>query len=868
MLLDIIKDFKELYQVFRGLDKGFVEHKAGKKFKNDKQTFSPEVLLNHLKGKQKIAQYPLREDGTCHFAAIDLDNPTKCLKQAQKIWLFAQKIDIDLMPEISSSGNNHLWLFFREWVDGWRARRLLTTLVRLAGFDVNKEFQIEIFPKYDFLKPGKWGAAITLPLHGKSVKRGKTILLDWWDELLNEETPSLKQMSMSKKQLDGWIEDWQSPKKNLIPSNMTAEEILQHYDCLKELKNFKKVDEENLWCSCPFGEHEDKKPSCHIFNKALYYHCFGCEQSGFISDIIEEIKGVPWKELTKRDHIEIGEKGIITLMRKGQRTPVADFNMAITQSYQTEDDQRLREITFTQHEKETIAIASAVDLSSKRNFKEFCLKRGTFHFEGTDDELMQIIRTRDEAADIKGVCKLYQSCGFRDIKGFDTTTFATREGKLLFPNLDGIFRTSKETFKVEFPSSLDYLIPFSNITKESLKHPPKTKDELVSIFHSAYPPKLLNYIELSLGWTMALIYEPEIRSQYGVFPILFIGGPNSCGKTALARNLLGLWGSKAIIHIGRTTTYVGLKRMLTTCRGNPCCVDDYRNVEEIRRKDDLFRSTYDQIGGVKGSKIDREIKTEVATAGLMVTGEQAPIDIAFRTRTLMNKMLSFTHKESIKPFNELVDSIDKYTPIAAREIIKKNPDIWQRFYKRIEFWIDIQKRGNITHSRQALTWAIAIAGYEILLEQRITKDFFMKFTISSFDEKEDRESEDMASDFLIMIDTLVGKSEQDRDALVWIDDYFIMSKGLLLLKSYSEIYQKWQIFYRQRYGIAAPPRNALTSELYTRKLLYLNPGKFQKRIKGSNSKWTAIRLWKATEELIPNLLQQFEDEYDRSLFDK
>lgn len=865
--MNIIKDFTDLYQVFRGLDKGFVEHKAGKKLKNDKQTFSPEVLLNHLKGKQKIAQYPLREDGTCHFAAIDLDNPTKCLKQTQKIWLFGQKMNIELMPEISSSGNNHLWLFFKEWVDGWRARRLLTTLVRLAGFDTTKEFQIEIFPKYDFLKPGKWGAAITLPLHGKSVKRGKTILLDWWDELLNEEAPSLKQMSMSKKDLNALIEDWQSPKKNLIPSNMTAEEILQHYNCLKELKNFKKVDEENLWCSCPFGEHEDKKPSCHIFNKALYYHCFGCEQSGFISDIIEEIKEVPWKELTKRDHIEISEKGIITLMRKGQRTPVADFNMTITQSYQTEDDQRLREITFTQNEKETIAIATATDLSAKRDFKKFCLERGTFHFEGTDDELMQIIRTRDEAADIKGICKLYQSCGFRN-RGFDTTTFATREGKLLFPNLDGIYRTSKETFKIEFPSTLDYLIPFSKITKESLKHPQKTKDELVSIFHSAYPHELLSYIELSLGWMMANIYEPEIRAHYKIFPILFIAGPNSSGKTKLAKNLLGLWGSKAIIQIGRTTTYVGLKRMLATLHGLPCCVDDYRNSEEIRRKDDLFRSSYDQIGGVKGSRIDREIKTEIPTATLIVAGEQTPIDIAFRSRSLIIKMLSHAHKQSTKAFKELIETIDDYTPIAAREIIKKDFDIWERFHKRIEFWINIQKRGNITHSRQALTWAIAIAGYEILLEQKITKDFFMKFAISSLDEKEDRESEDMASDFLIMLDALINKSEQDRNALIWLEDYFITNKGLLLLKSYPEMYQRWETLYRQRKGIAAPPRNALTSELHTRKLLYKNPGKHQHRVSGKSSKWTAIRLFNTTEELIPNLTQQFEEEYDKPLFDK
>ena len=84
------------------------------------------VIYDHLAGKHTIGIYPLLEDDTCHFLAVDFD---KADWRADAV-AFAQSCEdlgVPVALEISRSGQGaHAWIFFDGRVPAHEARRLGT----------------------------------------------------------------------------------------------------------------------------------------------------------------------------------------------------------------------------------------------------------------------------------------------------------------------------------------------------------------------------------------------------------------------------------------------------------------------------------------------------------------------------------------------------------------------------------------------------------------------------------------------------------------------------------------------------------------------------------------------------------------------
>lgn len=119
----------------------------------------------HLSGGGSgLGIFPLRDDGTVLFAAIDLDEPNFDLAVTLQ----------SLIPgrswiERSRSGNAHIWVFFEEPCDAWVARGVLKFALEAVG-----RTDVEVFPKQDRLMEGMVGNYINLPWHGNT----RPILLD------------------------------------------------------------------------------------------------------------------------------------------------------------------------------------------------------------------------------------------------------------------------------------------------------------------------------------------------------------------------------------------------------------------------------------------------------------------------------------------------------------------------------------------------------------------------------------------------------------------------------------------------------------------------------------------------------------------
>jgi hypothetical protein len=148
----------------------------------------------HLEGDVTLGIYPVREDGTVWFGAIDVDVRKDFLAQRRLDAEFASRLDAHLRTQMRTllerferagcpatlewSGNKgyHLWLFLAEPAPASTVRRLLG---RLAGtVPEGVAYSIEIFPKQDRVPPGGLGNLIKVPLGVHLTSGRRSCFLD------------------------------------------------------------------------------------------------------------------------------------------------------------------------------------------------------------------------------------------------------------------------------------------------------------------------------------------------------------------------------------------------------------------------------------------------------------------------------------------------------------------------------------------------------------------------------------------------------------------------------------------------------------------------------------------------------------------
>ena len=81
------------------------------------------VIYDHLAGKQTVGVYPLLENDTCYFLAVDFDE-ADWQQDAQAFVRSCNELGVPAALEISRSGKGaHAWLFFAGRVSARDARR-------------------------------------------------------------------------------------------------------------------------------------------------------------------------------------------------------------------------------------------------------------------------------------------------------------------------------------------------------------------------------------------------------------------------------------------------------------------------------------------------------------------------------------------------------------------------------------------------------------------------------------------------------------------------------------------------------------------------------------------------------------------------
>jgi superfamily II DNA or RNA helicase len=139
------------------------------------------VLLDHLKGGRTIGVYPLLQDDTCWFLAMDLDGAS-WQDDVGAIRDTCRSLDMPASVERSRSGQGaHIWFFFEEAVQASMARRvgdylIAQTMARRHELPIRSYDRL--FPNQDTLPRGGFGNLIALPFQDGARQEGNSVFVD------------------------------------------------------------------------------------------------------------------------------------------------------------------------------------------------------------------------------------------------------------------------------------------------------------------------------------------------------------------------------------------------------------------------------------------------------------------------------------------------------------------------------------------------------------------------------------------------------------------------------------------------------------------------------------------------------------------
>lgn len=162
------------------------KHKAqGGTFKDYKNKeylpYDEKTIENHLSGKETHGIYPLLEDNTSFFIAVDFDKQN-WKETILRLYETCQKFALPAYIERSRSGNGgHLWIFFEQAFPAEQSRKIMFELLRhsniISHFEKEPSFD-RLFPNQGYHSGKGMGNLIALPLQGKSVEKDNSCFIN------------------------------------------------------------------------------------------------------------------------------------------------------------------------------------------------------------------------------------------------------------------------------------------------------------------------------------------------------------------------------------------------------------------------------------------------------------------------------------------------------------------------------------------------------------------------------------------------------------------------------------------------------------------------------------------------------------------
>ena len=148
-----------------------------------KQPFplSDDVVRDHLLGQQTIGVYPLLQDDTCWFVAVDFDKKS-WQADACAFSKTCRETGVPASLERSRSGNGgHVWIFFAQPVQAALARKLASAILTRTmeqRYALGLDSYDRLFPSQDTMPKGGFGNLIALPLQHGPRNVGNSVFIN------------------------------------------------------------------------------------------------------------------------------------------------------------------------------------------------------------------------------------------------------------------------------------------------------------------------------------------------------------------------------------------------------------------------------------------------------------------------------------------------------------------------------------------------------------------------------------------------------------------------------------------------------------------------------------------------------------------
>ena len=148
------------------------------------EPLTPEVLMQHVRGEKRVGVYPILEDHTVKWFALDFDGDTyeEAYTEAREQERVLENAGFQLYTERSQSGAGiHVWGFFSDWIDAAKVRAAVLPLF------IKQTTGDRMFPAQPKLGAGdgKLGNLIALPFYDAKAEQQNSMFIDSTGAVIN-----------------------------------------------------------------------------------------------------------------------------------------------------------------------------------------------------------------------------------------------------------------------------------------------------------------------------------------------------------------------------------------------------------------------------------------------------------------------------------------------------------------------------------------------------------------------------------------------------------------------------------------------------------------------------------------------------------
>ncbi|MCP3997072.1 MAG: DEAD/DEAH box helicase family protein [bacterium] len=148
------------------------------------QAFIPvteKTIHDHFLGRPAIGVYPMLEDETCSFLAVDFDKGN-WRDDVAAFTATCRSKDVPFAVERSRSGDGaHVWFFFKSPIAAGLARKMgcyLITETMVQRHELSMASYDRLFPNQDTMPRGGFGNLIALPFQDGPRQQGNSVFVD------------------------------------------------------------------------------------------------------------------------------------------------------------------------------------------------------------------------------------------------------------------------------------------------------------------------------------------------------------------------------------------------------------------------------------------------------------------------------------------------------------------------------------------------------------------------------------------------------------------------------------------------------------------------------------------------------------------